>query len=253
MGLVAAALLLGGCLSDEPSPSAPASLAPVSLEPAASPSPQATPSPSPLPTPNQADVPVFAAGAMVTTRTVVHVRDLPGTRWGVAANLQAGSLLQVVVGPIRTGGFGWYLLRDADSAAPAFREGWVAAGFVPDAFLAPQPAATPAPDSPTFVAGYADVTDGEFGPFRLEGSTALRWALAIPPGLPAGASCQFAGSLAPEGGKAVSFLKTSVAQTPAPGTVQPSFFANHPTLRGDLFLHVSSDCSWAVSVVRLPL
>ena len=67
------------------------------------------------------------------------------------------------------------------------------------------------------------------------------------------AALRFSGTLTPAGGKAVTFLTTSTSDTPAPGTVQPSFFAQHPTLRGDLFLHVASDCTWAVSVVRLPL
>jgi hypothetical protein len=143
-------------------------------------------------------------------------------------------------------------VRDADSAKPSFIEGWVAAGFAPDAFLAPAATATAPPNSPTFIAGFADVTDGDFGPFRIEGSTAMRWALAVPPVHP-GTTCRFSGTLVPDGGKAVTFLTTSVAQAPATGTVQASFFANHPTLRGDLFLHVESDCSWAVSVVRLPI
>src|SRR5439155_525920 len=67
------------------------------------------------------------------------------------------------------------------------------------------------------------------------------------------AATRTTGRLTPAGGKAVIFLKTSASDAPAPGTVQPSFFAQHPTLRGDLFMHVDSDCSWALSVVRLPL
>ena len=255
MALAAAAVVMAACTADT-SPSANGSLAPASLPPTRGPTaapPTATPSPSPTPAPNEADIPRFAAGDFLTTRVVVRVRDLPGTNWGIAATLQRSALVQVVLGPIRTGGFGWYLVRDVDPAAPAFREGWVAAGFAPNAFLASQPSATPAAGSPTFVAGYADVTDGDFGPFRLEGSTALRWTIAVRSGQPAGTTCQFSGSLSTQGGQPVTFLNTSTAQTPAPGTVQPSFFATHPALIGDLFLHVASDCSWAVSVVRLPL
>ncbi|MDP9270129.1 MAG: SH3 domain-containing protein [Chloroflexota bacterium] len=255
MGLAAAAIVLTACATDS-SPSATPSLAALSQlptpSPTASPSPTATPSPTPVPTPKQADIPRFAAGAIVTPRVTVRLRDLPGTQWGVAANLRPGARVQVVLGPILTGGFGWYLVRDVDPAAPSFREGWVAAGFAPNAFLSPQPSATPPPNSPTFVASYAGVTDGHFGPFHLEGSTALRWAIAVPTGMPSGAACAFTGTLS-TGGQSVTFLKTSAGQTPAPGTVQPSFFANHPALHGDLFLGVASDCSWAVSVVRLPL
>jgi hypothetical protein len=190
---------------------------------------------------------------MATTTTAVRVRDLPGTEWGVAAVLPPGAVVQVVLGPIRTDGFGWYLVRDADSAEPSFTEGWVAAGFAPNAFIAANPSATPPPDGPVFVAGYAGTREGDYGPFRLEGNTALRWAIALPIGKAAGSVCRFSGTLTPAGGKAVTFLTTSTSDTPAPGTVQPSFFAQHPTLRGDLFLHVASDCTWAVSVVRLPL
>ena len=190
---------------------------------------------------------------MASTRTAVRVRDLPGTQWGVAAVVPPGAVVQVVLGPIRASGFGWYLVHDADAAKPSFTEGWVAAGFTPDAFIAADPSAKPPPNGPTFVAGYAGTRAGDFGPFRLEGNTALRWAIALPIGKPAGSVCRFTGSLTPAGGKPVTFLTTATSDTPAPGTVQPSFFAQHPTLRGDLFLHVASDCSWAVSVVRLPL
>lgn len=215
--------------------------------------PTPTPSASPQPTPDQAHVPVFQAGAMAATTTAVRLRDLPGTDWGVAAVLPPGATVQVVLGPIRTDGFGWYLVRDADNAKPSFTEGWLAAGFNPDAFIAPDPSAKPPPNSPTLVAGYAGTRGGDFGPFRLEGNTALRWAIALPIGKPAGSVCRFTGTLTPAGGKAVTFLTTSTSDTPAPGTVQPAFFAQHSTLRGDLFLHVTSDCTWAVTVVRLPL
>lgn len=254
-GMAAALLVLAACTA-EPAPSGPASLPPASLPPTSSPAtapPPAAPTPSPTPAPNEADIPRFMAGAFLATQVVVRVRDLPGTSWGVAATLQRGVLVQVVLGPVLTDGFGWYLVRDVDPAAPSFREGWLAAGFNPNAFVAPRPSATPSAGSPTFVAGYAGVTDGDFGPFRLEGSTALRWAIAVPTGQPAGTTCQFTASLSTQGGQPVTFLKTSTARTPAPGTVQPSFFATHPQLTGDLSLRVVSDCSWALSVVRLPL
>ena len=232
------------------SPSVEPSLAPTTSP---TPEPTATPQPTPTPTPDQADVPIFQAGALVVATTTLRLRDLPGTQWGIAANLQRGALMQVVLGPIRTAGFGWYLVRDADTAAPSYQEGWVAAGYQPDPLLAAKAGASPPPNSPTFVAGYQGTRDGDFGPFTVQGSTALRWTIAVPITAPAGTTCRFSGSLAPQGGQAVTFLKGSAAQAPAPGTVQPSFFASHPTLHGDLFLHVESDCSWAVTVVRLPI
>jgi len=252
--LLLLSVVLAGCLAGPSEPASPA-LPSVSSVPTPTPTTEPTPTPSatPEPTPDQAKVPVFQAGAVAATRTTVRLRDLPGTQWGVAALLPSGAVVQVVLGPIRTGRFGWYLVRDADPAKPPFNEGWLAAGFAPDAFIAPDPSARPPANGPAFVAGYAGVTDADFGPFRVEGNTALRWALALPIAKPAGSICHFTGTLTPAGGKAVIFLRTSASDAPAPGTVQPSFFAQHPTLRGDLFLHVDSDCSWAVSVVRLPL
>lgn len=259
LGLLAGlSLVLAACAGETASPSGSAPIG--SLLPSTAASPTATPEPTPSPTatpeptPNQADIPLFQAGAELRAVTTLRLRDLPGTRWGVAANLPAGALVQAVVGPIRTDGYGWYLVRDVDPAAPTFTEAWVAAGFAPDAFLEPTGGTpSPGPASPTFVAGFAQATNGDFGPFTVEGSTALRWAVAVPTGADPGASCTFTGSLSPQGGTAVTFLKTTVSQAPAPGTTQPTFFAQHPTLTGDLFLHVDSNCSWAVTVVRLPL
>jgi hypothetical protein len=251
-GLILSTIVLAGCLA-APSVSASPPSPPASSEPVRTSAPTPTASPTSEPTPDQTRVPILAAGAMAATRTTVRVRDLPGTQWGVTALLAPSARVQVVLGPVRTADFGWYLVRDADTAKPSFTEGWLAAGFAPDAFIAADPSAKPPPNGPAFVAGYAGLTNGDFGPFRVEGNTALRWALALPIGRAAGSICRFTGTLTPAGGKAVVFLKTSASDAPAPGTVQPSFFAQHPTLRGDLFLHVESDCSWAVSVARLPL
>jgi hypothetical protein len=37
---------------------------------------------------------------------------------------------------------------------------------------------------------------------------------------------------------------------PAPGVLHSDFFTNHPELVGDVFLRVTSDCSWALTFVR---
>ncbi len=257
--LLVASLAVAACTA---TPSEPAStptnlpsLTP-SLQPTTTPEPTPSPTETPSPTPNQADVPIFAAGAQLKTLTTVHLRDLPGTNWGTHGNLPSGALVQVVAGPIRTDGYGWYLVRDVDPADPTFVDGWVAAGFAPDAFLAATGAEpSPGPTDPVFVAGYAQSTSGDFGPFRMEGSMALRWAAAVPSGTVQGATCTFTGSLKPGQGDTtpIVFVTTTVSQAPAPGTTQPSFFAAHQTLTGDVFLHVDSDCSWAVTAVRLPL
>jgi hypothetical protein len=257
--LLAASSLAAACTSAPSEPAATPTIiasAPPSVAPTPTNQPTPSPTETPSPTPNQADVPIFVAGAQLKTRTTVRLRDLPGTGWGVHANLPTGALVQVVAGPIRTDGYGWYLVRDVDPAEPTFIDGWIAAGFAPDAFLAASGAdPSPGPADPTFVAGYAGTASADFGPFRVEGSTALRWAAAVPSGAAPNASCTFTGSLKPARGDTtpVVFLTTTVSEAPAPGTTQPSFLAAHPTLTGDVFLHVDSDCSWAVTVVRLPL
>ena len=258
IALACVALVLGSCgldvVSNTATPMSTPSVSASEAVPTATEAPTPTPSPTPEPTPDQADVPLFEAGVQLKTVTTVRLRDLPGTNWGTSANLPSGALVQAVLGPIRTDGYGWYLVRDADPADPAFLEGWVAAGFEPDPFLAATGATPrPEPQAPTFVAGYAQTTSGDFGPFRVEGSTALRWAVALPPGAPPSGSCSFTGSLKPGGSKAVVFATTTVSRTPDPGTTQPTFFAQHDSLKGDLVLHVESDCSWAVTVVRLPI
>ena len=68
----------------------------------------------------------------------LRVRQRPGLASNVVAGLlPLGAELQVVMGPIPTDELGWYLVTDADPADPEFGEGWIAAGFEPDAWLAP--------------------------------------------------------------------------------------------------------------------
>jgi hypothetical protein len=252
---LAIACLVTACATQLPSLTPSTSVEESALvSPSPTPSPTLTPAPTPSPTPDQAGVPLFAPGVEVATAASgVRVRGLPGTQWSVVATLRDGAKLQVVLGPVRTAGYGWYLVTDADPAPPTFREGWVAAGYAPNAFLASaneEPA--PSPGAVTYVAGWAALADGRFGPVHLEGTTyALRWAAALPPGTLSGATCTFRASLDP-GGQAITFATTTVAQTPVPGIVQSSFFVSHPSLQGDLFLRVTSSCSWAVTVVRLP-
>jgi hypothetical protein len=249
--------LIAGCGQDgiSPSPDSQTPESSASAIPTPTPSPTPTPEPTPTATPNQGGVPLFAPGVeAATTASGIRVRDLPGTQWGVAANLPSGAKLLIILGPLRTSGFGWYLVADADPAAPTFREGWVAAGYAPNPFLAvSNEEPPPSPGAVTYVAGWAALANGEFGPVHVEGVTyALRWAAALPPAAVPGATCLFQAGLALKDGQAVTFAKTTVARTPAPGVVQSSFFISHPSLQGDLYLQVRSDCSWAVTVVRLP-
>jgi hypothetical protein len=46
-------------------------------------------------------------------------------------------------------------------------------------------------------------------------------------------------------------VASAVGATPTSGQRHPEFFDANPELRGDVFLTVRSDCSWAVSVVRV--
>src|SRR5439155_26898733 len=104
--LLLLSVVLAGCLAGPSEPASPA-LPSVSSVPTPTPTTEPTPTPSatPEPAPDQAKVPVFQAGAMAATRTTVRLRDLPGTQWGVAALLPSGAVVQVVLGPIRTGRF----------------------------------------------------------------------------------------------------------------------------------------------------
>jgi len=110
------ALLLGGCLFGSPSASPSASAGPskaASAAPTAS-APPATATVAPTPGPDK--IPTFTAGATIATAAAgLRVRSAPGTSHGVVALLPAGSKLVVELGPVRTDGYGWYLVLDADS------------------------------------------------------------------------------------------------------------------------------------------
>jgi hypothetical protein len=260
LALLVGGSLLGACGTGTANPTATGTLTSgsaaaspaatgITPEPTPTPSPSPTPTPSPSPTPDQASVPLFSAGSEVATTTILRVRSLPGANWDVTATVPAGAKLVVVLGPIRTAGFGWYLVSDADPAAPSFREGWIAAGYQPDAYLKPlneEPAFNP------YVASFADSAAGDYGPVALDGpGYGLRWAAAVPVDAAPGATCTFTAALVPAGGSPVVFANTEVATAPAPGTVQPQFLVDHPTLTGALTLRIGGDCSWAVSVATV--
>ena len=134
-------------------------------------------------------------------------------------------------------------MRDADAADPAFQEGWVAAGFAPDPFLVP--ADFDLPFNP-ILAGYAHDGNGEFGPVRIDDpNVAIRW-FASPP---SAAGCSFSVDLTPGSGQAVPAIRATIGSAPAPGDLYSDFFAAHPELTGDVFVHVASDCSWALTFV----
>ena len=240
------ALLLGGCLfgSASPSPSASAS-APASVGAAPSGS-VPPPTPTLAPTPGPDAIPTFTAGTRVTTNASgLRVRSGPGTSQGVLASLPTGSNLVIELGPVRLDSHGWYLVRDADAAAPTFEEGWVAAGFMPEPYLIP--ANFDLPFNP-IVAGFAHEGNGEFGPVPVtDANYAVRWIAAV---LPGAGGCSFSVDFVPGSGTGLPAIRATVGSAPAPGNLYGDYFAAHPELTGDLFVHVTSDCSWALTFIR---
>jgi len=242
-------LLLSGCLLGSPSASpisSPSAAAPtVSAGPEGS-LPPATPTVAPTPGPDK--IPTYTAGTKVATNAPgLRVRSGPGTSQGVLVSLPQGSKLVIELGPVRNDGYGWYLVRDADAADPAFDEGWVAAGFVPDPFLVP--ATFDLPFNP-IVAGFANEGDGQFGPVRIEDANyAVTWVASA-----SGASgCDFAVDLTPGSGSAVPAIRATIGAAPAPGNLYGQFFAAHPELQGDVFVTVTTRCSWALTFLRTGL
>jgi hypothetical protein len=182
---------------------------------------------------------------VTTAASGLRVRSGPGLSQGVLKLLPTGSDLVVVLGPVRTDSWGWYLVRDADAAEPAFEEGWVAAGFMPKPYLVP--ATFDLPFNP-IVAGFAHEGNGEYGPIRIEDANyTLRWVAAV---LPGGSACSISADLVPGSGTAVPTIRATLGSAPAPGNLYGDFFTKHPELVGDVFLRVTSDCSWALTILR---
>lgn len=244
--LVLASLLAScGFLPRRPVASPPASLA-------ASPTPTATTSPSldpfsedPQPSPGGAAVPRFAVGSLVAANAPgLRIRSRPGTEQRVITTLALGAELVVGMGPVLVDDLGWYLVRD-DAADPAFSEGWVAAGFEPDPFLV---STGRNPDRSPFLDGFAGTAPGELGPISLpQTRVALRW-IASAAGLEL---CNFSLDLSSEAGDPVRAVRTPVGGFPASGELPYRFFRSSDLDGARVFLIVESNCSWAVSLVRV--
>lgn len=193
-------------------------------------------------------MPDFGAGEVVTTAIDgLRVRQRPGLRSVVVAGLlPAGAELQVVMGPVLVEEMGWYLVADADAGDPEFEEGWIASGFEPEAFLTST--GRIAADSP-YVASFAQTGDAEYGPIEIpDEHHAVRW-LALDPER---VRCQFGVLMAAGSGEPIPAIRATIGNDVVPGTLQPSFFAGQPGLRGQVFLTVSSDCAWTLVVMRVP-
>jgi hypothetical protein len=163
----------------------------------------------------------------------------------VAGLLPLGARLEVVMGPFPTDGFGWYLVTDADSADPAFTEGWIAAGYEPDPFLAST--GTSNPDAAP-VASLAGSGPAEEGPIQIgDDDHLVRWIAADPERV----GCRFAVSLTPAGGEPVPTIRATVGSGVDRGTLQPQTF-EALGVTGAAFVTVDSDCDWALVLARAP-
>ena len=216
--------------------------------PSPSPSPSPTPSPSGEPTPALDDVPAFTGGEIVATAIDgLRVRQRPGTSSVVITGLlPLAAELQVLMGPVPLDGLGWYLVADADADEPQFSEGWIAAGFEPEAFL--RSTGRAAEEGPV-VASFALTGEAEYGPIEIpDEHHAIRWVAVDPERQ----RCTFAVRLAPADGDEVSAIRATIGDDLVPGTLQPTFFAAQSHLRGQVFLTVESDCAWSLYVTRVP-
>lgn len=223
----------------------------VSPSPSPSPTPLPTvassPAPTPAPTPNAAAIPRFNAGELIaTTLDGLRVRQRPGTTSSVVTGLlPIGSELQVVMGPILVQGVGWYLVTDPDPDEPQFTEGWIAAGFEPDAFLASIGASTE--DAP-YVASFDQTGSAQYGPVEIgDGDHAIRWIATDPERV----RCEFAVLLAEGAADPVPAIRATIGNGVDPGTLQPGSFAALG-VRGQVFVMVESDCAWTMVIVRVP-
>jgi hypothetical protein len=215
-----------------------------------SPTPRAKPTATPSPTPSAspaAAVPDFATGEIVsTTIDGLRVRGLPGLERRVVTGLLPNAFaLRVVMGPIPVDDLGWYLVADADAREPDFDEGWVAAGFEPDPLLAST--GEIADDSP-YVASMDQVGDAEQGPIEIgSGDHAIRWIALDPEHV----RCSFGVSFTPAGGgDPIPAIRATIGSGVDRGTLQPQSFAALK-LSGPVFATVSSDCAWALVIVRI--
>ncbi|MGH2444435.1 MAG: SH3 domain-containing protein [Candidatus Limnocylindria bacterium] len=216
--------------------------------PTPSPTPSPTPTPTPDPTPDLGAVPRFQTREIVATAIDgLRVRQRPGVSSVVVTGLlPLSARLGVVMGPIVVDELGWYLVTDADPAEPQFEEGWIATGFEPEAFL--RATGDSAEESP-LVAGLAGTGDAEQGPIEIpDPDHAIRW-IAIDP---EGVRCSFGVTLAAGSADPIRAISATIGNSVVPGTLQPSYFASQPTLRGQLFMAVTSDCAWALVVTRSP-
>jgi len=250
LSLLLLALTLGACtLSplETPTPSASDSPSPPLSAP---PTTERTPSPTPAPSPTpRAAIPDFDAGEIVTsTIDGLRVRSLPGVERPVVTGLLPLAFeLRVVMGPIAVDDLGWYLVVDADEREPNFEEGWVAAGSEPDPLLGSTGRVI---ERSPYVASMEQTGNAEEGPIEIgEGDHAIRWIALDPERV----RCSFAVSFtkAGGGGDPLPAIRATIGTGIDRGTLQPQSFAALG-IGGPVFATVTSDCAWALVIVRVP-
>jgi hypothetical protein len=174
------------------------------------------------------------------------VRGLPGLERRVVTGLLPNAFaLRVVMGPIPVDDLGWYLVADADPREPDFDEGWVAAGFEPEPLLA---STGESADGSLAIASMDQVGDAEQGPIEIgPGDHAIRWIALDPEHL----RCSFGVSFTQAGGEdPIPAIRATIGTGVDRGTLQPQSFAAL-NLSGPVFVTVSSDCAWALVIVRI--
>jgi hypothetical protein len=163
----------------------------------------------------------------------------------VITSLGLGAQLLVALGPVWVDDAGCYLVRDANRADLGFTTGWVAAGTTSDPLL--ERATFDVGRNP-YLVGFAGETNGEFGPITLPSAkVSITW-IAAPP---TADGCSFLVDLATADGEPVRTIRATVGGVPAPGKLFQSFFAEHDELIDtEIFVSVTSGCSWALTFVR---
>lgn len=240
IALFAAGCTLAPLETATPTPSATPGTPPPTVTPASSVPPSASTAADP------GDVPDFTGGDIVTTTFAgLRVRDLPGTDRRVVTDLLGfDAELEVVMGPILADELWWYLVTDADPDAPEFDEGWVAAGYEPEANL--RSTGRVADDSPVIVS-LAQTGNADVGPIEVPDERhIIRWAAVDPEGV----RCQFSIMLAAGSAAPVPAIRATVGDALNVGILQSGFFVAQPSLRGQLFLTAESDCAWTLAVMR---
>jgi len=222
-----------------------------SATPAPTPGPTATATPAPTSTPSPeptvAAVPSFQAGDLVATAIDgLRVRQRPGlSSLVVTGLLPLGAVLEAVMGPITVGGMAWYLVADADAREPQFEEGWIAAGALPEPFVA---ATGERSESTPFVASFAQTGNAEYGPVSIaaDAEYTIRWVAADPSQV----RCDLAVLLAAGDATPVPSIRATIGNDVVPGTLQPTSF-DALGVRGEVFVTITSDCAWALVIERV--